>query len=275
MKRERSLQIRAASIQPLLEPQVLDRILLTNDDGIDAPGLAVLERIARNLAREVWVVAPEHDQSGVSHAVSLHHPVRLSERGPRRFAVTGTPGDCAVMAASHLMKAMPPQLLLSGVNRGGNLGIETVFSGTVGGAMTGMMLGIPSIALSQVWTNRAHIRWETAETLAPEVVRRLLAIGWSERTCLNVNFPDLPPAEVGPLTLARQGVGLVQGIDVETRTDPRGLTYHWIAFRRGPRPQEPESDLVALQQGRIVVTPLRYDRTDEEAYTALAQSLPR
>ena len=146
---------------------MLDRILLTNDDGIDAPGLAVLERIAAELAREVWVVAPEHDQSGVSHAVSLHHPIRIAERGPRRWAVTGTPGDCVVMAVSHLMQGSVPQLLLSGVNRGANLGIETVFSGTVGGAMTGMMLGIPAIALSQAFTDRARVRWDVAATLGP------------------------------------------------------------------------------------------------------------
>jgi 5'-nucleotidase len=254
---------------------VLDRILLTNDDGIEAPGLAVLERIARALAGEVWVVAPEHDQSGVSHAVSLHHPIRVTERGPRRYAITGTPGDCAVMGVCHLMAGAPPDLLLCGVNRGANLGMETVFSGTVGGAMTGMMLGIPSIALSQAWTDRLHVRWHTAEALGPGVVRQLLAIGWGEATCLNVNFPDLPAAEVGPLTLARQGIGLIQGMHVETRTDPRGMTYHWIAFRRGPREQGPESDIDALQAGRIVVTPLRYDRTDEEAYRMLAKALPR
>jgi 5'-nucleotidase len=254
---------------------VLDRILLTNDDGIDAPGLAVLEQIAGELAREVWVVAPEHDQSGVSHAVSLHHPVRLTERGPRRYAVTGTPGDCAVLGICHLMEAAPPQLLLSGVNRGGNLGIETVFSGTVGGAMTGMMLGVPSIALSQVWTDRAHVRWDTASALAPDIVRQLLAIGWGPATCLSINFPDLPPAEAGPLTLARQGPGLVQGIDVLTRADPRGLPYHWITFRRGEREQGPESDIDVLRAGRIVVTPLRYDRTDEAAYVLLANVLPR
>ena len=131
---------------------MLDRILLTNDDGIDAPGLVVLEEIAAELAREVWVVAPEHDQSGVSHAISLHHPLRTTEWGPRRFGVTGTPGDCAVMGVCHLMKDFPPQLILSGVNRGANMGTETVFSGTVGGAMTGMMLGVPSLALSQVYT---------------------------------------------------------------------------------------------------------------------------
>jgi 5'-nucleotidase len=253
---------------------MLDRILITNDDGIDAPGLAVLERIAAELAREVWVVAPEHDQSGVSHAVSLHHPVRLSERGRRRYGVTGTPGDCAVMAVAHLMQDAPPQLLLSGVNRGANLGLETVFSGTVGGAMTGMLLGIPSIALSQAWTDRAHVHWDTAATLAADVVRRLLTIGWSTATCLNVNFPDLPAADCGPLTLARQGPGLIQGLQVETRTDPRGFNYHWISFRRGPRDQGTQSDVEALIAGRIVVTPLRYDRTDEEAYAMLAKALP-
>lgn len=253
---------------------MLDRILITNDDGIEAPGLAVLERIAAELAREIWVVAPEHDQSGVSHAVSLHHPIRITERGVRRFGVTGTPGDCAVIGVSHLMTDRPPQLLLSGVNRGANLGLETVFSGTVGGAMTGMLLGVPSIALSQAWTDRAHVRWETAAALGADVVRRLLAIGWGAATCLNVNFPDLPAAEVGPLTLARQGPGLIQGMQVENRVDPRGLTYHWLSFRRGPREQGPHSDVEALQTGCIAVTPLRYDRTDEEAYALLAQALP-
>jgi 5'-nucleotidase len=254
---------------------VLDRILLTNDDGIEAPGLQVLERIANQLAREVWIVAPEHDQSGTSHAVSLHHPIRATERGARRWAVTGTPGDCVVMGLSHLMRGSAPELLLCGVNRGANLGIETVFSGTVGGAMTGMMLGIPSIALSQAWTDRRNIRWETASTLGPGIVRQLLDIGWSANTCLSVNFPDLPPDKAGPLTLARQGAGSVQGMEVEARSDPRNFTYYWVSFRRGERDQGPESDIEALNAGRIVVTPLRYDRTDEEAYEKLALALPR
>src|SRR5947207_16011974 len=114
---------------------MLDRILITNDDGIDAPGLEVLERIAGELAHEVWVVAPEHDQSGVSHAVSLHYSIRVTERGPRRYAISGTPGDCAVMGVCHLMADAPPDLLLCGVNRGANVGMETLFSCTVGRAM--------------------------------------------------------------------------------------------------------------------------------------------
>lgn len=254
---------------------MLDRILLTNDDGIDAPGLAILEAIAAELAHEVWVVAPEHDQSGVSHAISLHHALRVTRQGERRFGISGTPGDCAVMGICHLMTDGPPQLLLSGVNRGLNLGMETVFSGTVGGAMTGMMLGIPSIALSQAWSDWANVPWETAARLGPEVIRRLLDMGWSAGTCLNVNFPDRQADKAGPLTLARQGAGSVKGMDVEKRTDPRGFSYYWVSFRRGERDQGPESDIEALNAGRIVVTPLRYDRTDEEAYTALARSLPR
>ena len=254
---------------------MLDRILLTNDDGIDAPGLEILERIAhRNRPRSLGRgsgARPKRRLPRGQPAPSDPH----RQRGPRRWAVTGTPGDCVVMAVSHLMKASAPQLLLSGVNRGANLGIETVFSGTVGGAMTGMMLGIPAIALSQAWTDRAHVRWDTAAALGPTIVRRLWEIGWSASTCLSVNFPDLPPDEVGPLTLARQGAGTVQGMDVEPRTDPRGLTYYWVGFRRGERDQGPESDIEALNAGRITVTPLRYDRTDEEAYAMLGRSLPR
>jgi 5'-nucleotidase len=129
--------------------------------------------------------------------------------------------------------------------------------------------------LRQAWTDRAQVRWDTAAALGADVVRRLLTIGWSAATCLNVNFPDLPAEDVGPLTLARQGPGLIQGMQVETRTDPRGLTYYWISFRRGPRDQGPASDVEALHAGKIVVTPLRYDRTDEEAYAMLAKVLPR
>jgi 5'-nucleotidase len=253
---------------------VLERILLTNDDGIDAPGLAVLEEIAAKLARDVWVVAPEHDQSGVSHAVSLHHPLRVVEYGPRSFGINGTPGDCAVMGICHLMPA-PPDLVLSGVNRGGNLGMETVFSGTVGGAMTAMLVGVQAIALSQVWTDRENIRWDTARRLAPGVIEQLLALGWSADTCLNVNFPDCAADDAGPLTLARQGTGLLQGMLVETRTDPRGIEYHWLNFRRGPRAQGPDADTDVIAAGRIAVTPIHYDRTDAAAFAALAAKLPR
>ncbi len=254
---------------------MLDRILLTNDDGIDAPGMAVLEAIAADLAHEVWVVAPEHDQSGQSHAISLHHALRISDRGGRRWGVSGTPGDCAVIGLCHLMKDTPPQLVLSGVNRGLNLGMETVFSGTVGGAMTAMMLGVKAIALSQAFADRNAVPWDTARMLGADTIRKLLAMGWGESACINVNFPPLPAAEAGPMILARQGEGMVAGMHVETRVDPRGMEYHWLNFRRGDRAQGPESDYSALRAGNIVITPLRYDRTDDEAYAGLAANLPR
>jgi 5'-nucleotidase len=254
---------------------VLDRVMLTNDDGIDAPGMAVMEEIAAKIAREVWVVAPEHDQSGQSHAISLHHALRVSQHGERRFAVTGTPGDCAAMGLCHLMKDAPPSLVLSGVNRGLNLGAETVFSGTVGGAMTAMMLGVPALALSQAFTKRDAVPWDTARTLGAGVIEQLLAVGWAKQAVLNINFPPVAAAEAGPVTLARQGEGAVAGMHVETRVDPRGMQYHWLNFKRGDIAQGPESDYSAMRAGKIVVTPLRYDRTDDDAYAELAAHLPR
>ncbi|WP_454726562.1 MULTISPECIES: 5'/3'-nucleotidase SurE [Cupriavidus] len=252
---------------------LLERVLLTNDDGIDAPGLAVLEAVAATLAREVWVVAPEHDQSGTSHSISLHAPLRFSRQGERRFGVAGTPGDCVVMAARYLMADAPPTLVLSGINRGANLGLETVFSGTVGAAMTGMLLDIPSIALSQAFSDRDNVRWDTARTLAPHVIRRLLEAGWSDQACLNVNFPDVPPEAAGPLIVTRQGAGLVKDIAVRPHVDPRGIPYHWLQFSRGPRPDAPDSEAMVIGQGGISVTPLRFERTDEEAAEGLAERL--
>jgi 5'-nucleotidase len=242
---------------------IIDRILITNDDGIDAPGIAVLEAVAHTLAREVWVVAPESDQSGTSHSISLHSPLRLSPRGERRFAVNGTPGDCVVMAVRHLMLDGPPGLLLSGINRGGNLGAETVYSGTVGAAMTGLLLGIPSLALSQTFTGPQPVKWETARAVAPGVIRELLARRWDTESCLNINFPDVVAADAGPVTLSTQGRGLVKGIDVIERQDPRGLAYHWLTFRRDRTSDDPDPDSEAnvVRSGRVSVTPLRFDRT--------------
>jgi 5'-nucleotidase len=251
----------------------VQRVLLTNDDGIDAPGLAVLEAVANELAHEVWVVAPEHDQSGTSHSISLHSPLRVSRQGERRFGVQGTPGDCVVMAVRHLMKDAPPTLVLSGINRGGNLGVETMFSGTVGAAMTGLLLGLPGIALSQTFSDRDNVRWDTARTLAPGVIRQLLAISHAAPTCLNVNFPDVDAASAGPLTATRQGVGLVEGMEVLPQTDPRGLEYHWLRFQRGPRENAPDSETAVVGSGRVSVTPLHFERTDAATFAVLSAAL--
>jgi 5'-nucleotidase len=252
----------------MTEPR-LDRVLLTNDDGIDAPGLAVLEEVAATLAQEVWVVAPAHDQSGTSHSLSLHDPLRVTGHGPRRFAVSGTPGDCVALGVRHIMAAHPPTLILSGINRGANLGVETVFSGTVGAAMTGMLLGIPSIALSQAFTDGQPVRWETARALAPEAIRHLARTGWPDDCCLNVNFPGCAPEKAAGLRLTTQGAGLLDGIDAIGRTDPRGLDYYWLKLRRSQKPDRPDTETAALAAGYVAVTPLRFERTSDAAYEAL------
>ena len=244
-------------------------MLLTNDDGSGARGLAVRERVAATLAQEVWVVAPEHDQSGTSHSLSLHAPLRVSPRGERRFAVAGTPGDCIALGLHRLMRGAPPDMILSGINRGANLGVETVFSGTVGAAMTGLLFGIVSVALSQAFGDRDAVPWATAESLAPDVLRRLAGLGRAGGACLNVNFPDCPPERAAPLTLTRQAVGRLDGIDVVSRTDPRGLSYHWLQMRRGRGEDAPGSETAALAAGAVTVTPLRFERTDQDRLAEL------
>lgn len=253
-------------------PRPLQRVLITNDDGIDAPGLAVLEQIAHEIAEEVWVVAPDHDQSGISHALSLHQPLRLTRKAERRFSVSGTPADCVAMAVGHLMPAAP-DLLLSGVNKGANLGVETVFSGTVGAAMAGLLMGIPSIALSQYFTRRDAIRWDTARQLAPGVIRQLWNAGWSPSACLNVNFPDVAPEEAKPLRITAQGTGRMDGLGVTARSDLRAQDYFWLTIQRNDRSHSEDSETFVVLNGGISVTPLQFERTAVEALVELKNTL--
>ncbi|MBA1243408.1 5'/3'-nucleotidase SurE [Pseudomonas japonica] len=255
----------------MTEPR-LERVLLTNDDGIDAPGLAALEAVAAELGVEVWVVAPDHDQSGVSHALSLHQPLRVTHRGERRFSVSGTPGDCVAMAVCQLMPA-PPQLVLSGINKGANLGRETVFSGTVGAAMAALLLELPAIALSQAFTRRDAVRWDTARQLAPGVIRQLWAAGWAPGACLNVNFPDVPADQAGPLQVTRQGRGRMRGLEVTGRTDLREQAYYWLNIKRDDTPDAQDSETAVIARGGIAVTPLHFERTEEQARRALVDRL--
>jgi len=242
-----------------------ERILLTNDDGIDAPGLKVLERIASQLANEVWVVAPLLDQSGTSHSLSLHAPLRLSYHGIRRFAVTGTPGDCIAIALGYLLNHDKPNLILSGVNRGANLGTETVFSGTVGAAMTGLLFGIPSIALSQAFTDRNAVPWANALKHGAPVIGQLMAMEWAQDVCLNVNFPSCAPTAVLPLKITRQGRGRLEGVSVRSENDPRGLEYHWLQLERHQGPDEPGTETAENLAGHVTATPLQFERTHATA----------
>jgi 5'-nucleotidase len=249
------------------------RILITNDDGIHAPGLDAAETIARALTDEVWIVAPESDQSGVSHSLSLNDPLRLREVGERHFAVKGTPTDCVIMGVRHLMKEVP-DLVLSGVNRGRNCAEDVTYSGTVAGAMEGTVLGIPSFALSQAYavSTKRLPHWQTAIKHAPDLIRKVLAAGMPRDVLVNVNFPDCPPDEVTGVAITVQGKRDQELLHIDARHDGRGNPYYWIAFGRGGIAGATQgSDLAALNAKRIAVTPLRLDLTDEPFMTKLAE----
>jgi 5'-nucleotidase len=242
------------------------RILVTNDDGIHAEGLDVCEKIARSLSDDVWVIAPEYDQSGVAHSLSLNDPLRLRQIDDRHFAVRGTPTDCVIMGVRHLLNGHDPDLVLSGVNRGRNAGEDVIYSGTIAGAMEGTVLGLPSIALSQAYNSRGGQPpyWDTALRYAPDIVRRALAKGIPADVLLNVNFPNCPPDAVKRIVVTTQGRRKQERLHIDKRTDGRGNPYYWIAYVRQTATKAADgSDLAALDESCIAVTPLKLDLTDD------------
>ncbi len=250
------------------------RILVTNDDGIHSPGLELLEKVARELSDDVWTVAPEFDNSGVSHSLSLSDPLRLRQVAEQRFAVKGTPTDCVIMATRHVLKERRPDLVLSGINRGSNVAEDVGYSGTIAGAMEGTVLGIPSIALSQAYgkSGRDNIRWQCGERHGAATIRAILAAGIPDGTVVNVNFPDCEPGDVNGIAVTAQGKRDNDLLGVEERRDGRGNPYFWIGFSRTPFTPGNGTDLKALAEGKISVTPLRLDLTDEPTMTRFAQA---
>ena len=212
------------------------RILITNDDGIEAPGLDAMQQIASELSDDVWVVAPETDQSGAAHSLTLNEPLRLRTLGERIYAVKGTPTDCVIMGLRFLLADKPPDLVLSGVNRGSNIADDVTYSGTIAGAIEGTLLGVRSIALSLAvdFEQPGHIKWETPMTLGAGLVRKLLEAGWPEGVVMNVNFPDREPDEVVGLAVTTQGRRDQELLNIVDRTDTRGNPYYWLAHRSVP-----------------------------------------
>lgn len=243
------------------------RILCTNDDGIHAPGLKVIEEIARQISDDVWVVAPELDQSGVSHSLSLNDPLRLREVDERHFSVRGTPTDCIIMGARHILKDKQPDIVLSGVNKGRNVAEDVVYSGTIAGALEGTILGLPSFALSQEFSMETRTKplWDTALKFGPDVIRNVMKLGVPRNTVINVNFPSCMPDEVRGIAVTRQGKRNLGFLKIDSRQDGRGNPYYWIGFERAAMLETPAegTDLAALAAKLVSVTPLRLDRTDE------------
>ena len=249
------------------------RILLTNDDGIGAPGLYVLEKIAAKLSDDIWVVAPSEEQSGAGHSLSLNRPVRMRQHAEKRFSVSGTPTDSVTMALRKALPA-PPDLILSGVNRGANLGDDVTYSGTVSAAFEGALAGIRSIALSQVYACEGMadtVPFDAAEQWGERVLRPLIDAPFAPRTLINVNFPPLPAAEVKGIRTVRQGFhdyargSLVEGVD------PRGFPYYWFGLHGIEQTPGHNTDLEAIADGYISVTPLQLDLTHEASLAAIRE----
>ncbi|MBB4120182.1 5'/3'-nucleotidase SurE [Martelella radicis] len=249
------------------------RILLTNDDGIHGPGLAVLQKIAAELSDDVWTVAPETDQSGLAHSLTLSEPLRLRQMGEKQFALRGTPTDCVIMAVREVLPDAP-DLILSGINSGANMADDVTYSGTIAAAIEGTLQGVKSIALSQTgrYDNGRYFPWEVAERHALPLIRKLLPLELPEGTFFNLNFPCCTPEEVQGVRVTTQGK-LESGLSVEKRTDGRGLPYYWLTFRERLSAFDHDSDLNAIGENHVSVTPLKLDLTDHAVRDRIAEAL--
>jgi 5'-nucleotidase len=246
------------------------RILLTNDDGIHAPGLELLEAVAARLSDDVWVCAPAEEQSGAGHSLTLHMPVRLRQFGEKRFAVTGTPSDAVNLALRKLFPDRPPDLLISGINGGENLADDITYSGTINAAMEGALAGIPAVAMSQAFRDAGH-GFAAAEGWAAKVLVPLIGGPIAKRTVINVNFPALPSEAVKGIRVVRQGFhdyargSLVEGVD------PRGRPYYWFGLEDVEHTLDRGTDLEAVGEGYVSVTPLQLDLTHHASLGTLAE----
>ncbi len=246
------------------------RILLTNDDGINAAGLGVLERLAGALSEDVWVCAPHAEQSAASHSLTIHRPLRLKQLNQRRHTVDGTPTDCVLLAINHILADRKPDLVLSGINHGFNIGEDVTYSGTIAAAMEATLLGIRAVALSQETADKP-VDFATVERWGPEVLRRLTAVDWPANVLVNVNFPARAPDEVTGITVVRHGNRKI-GDELSERIDPRGRAYFWIGTARSNGEIAPDTDVHALQDGKITVTPLYLDLTHYPTIATLRQA---
>ncbi|HSM53510.1 MAG TPA: 5'/3'-nucleotidase SurE [Erythrobacter sp.] len=249
------------------------RILVTNDDGIHAPGLALLEEIAREMTDDVWVCAPSDNQTGAGHSLTLSMPVRLRKHGERRFSVTGTPTDAVSMGLKQVMDG-PPDLILSGVNAGANLGDDITYSGTVSAAMEGALAGIRSIAMSQVMKQERPDwgdRFAAARAWAPRVIAPLLDAPFEPRTLVTVNFPCLAPEDVRGMRVVRQGFHDYARASVVEGRDPRGQRYYWFGLDAIEHTLDHGTDLEAISEGYVSITPLQLDLTHHASLAGLAE----
>lgn len=248
------------------------RILISNDDGIDAPGIKLLEQLAREFSDDVWVIAPSMEQSGAGHSLTLRRPLRIHERDERHFAVDGTPTDCILLGLQQVMRDIPPDIVLSGINRGSNLGEDVTYSGTVAAAMEATLLNIPAVAFSQYFSGDM-IDWTIAEKYLKDILATLVSTTWPAGVLINVNFPDHEAKGGAEVKIAKQGQRKI-GDHIAERLDPRGEPYYWIGAIQAELPKDDAADLCVIEQGNISVTPISLDFTHYETFQKLTKAFP-
>ena len=240
----------------------MSTILVTNDDGIHSQGIIALAEALRQVG-DVFVVAPAHEMSAASHSLTLMRPLRIEKIDDRHYSIDGTPTDCVTLAMNHILKEQPPQLVVSGINKGGNLGDDVTYSGTVAGALEASIHGLPGIAVSLV--QRVDFDFSHAAELAVELARRVLGDGLPRGTLLNVN---VPPGPVRGIRVTRQGTKIIKPTIIEG-IDPRQRKYYWIGEESLTWNEEPGTDYEALRHGLVSITPLRNDLTDYNTLSEL------
>lgn len=251
------------------------RILISNDDGIHAPGIVALEKVARQFSDDVWVVAPESEQSGVAHSLTLHLPLRVRQLAEKRFAVTGTPTDCVLLAVREIIpRESPPLIVLSGINRGSNVAEDVTYSGTIAAAMEAALLDVPSIAFSQHYDERGPVNWDTAAHYGEEVLRQLQGVSIPRGHLLSVNIPAVEPGQAKGFRLAPQGQRRIMEKLVK-REDPKGRPYYWIGGTSFDELEDhtPGSDHSLLKEGYVTLTPLCLDLTSHSLLESLGDRL--
>lgn len=251
------------------------RILVTNDDGIHAEGINVLANVMAEFSDDVWIVAPELEQSGAGHSLTLHQPLRARQLSERRFTVSGTPTDCVLLGSKQLIgQEKPLSLLVSGINHGDNMAEHVTYSGTIAAAMEGALLNIPSIAFSRAISNDMNpLSWETSAYAVRRVIEGLKGLQWAGDTLLSVNIPDCNVSELKDIRLASQGTRSSHEAP-EMRRDPRGRTYYWIGSSDyGNCVHDATTDCALLQQNHITLTPLCLNLTNYYSMDKIKQHL--
>lgn len=248
------------------------RILISNDDSIHSEGIKVLEKIARALSDDVWVCAPETEQSGASHSLTIHRPLRARKYDDRHFSVDGTPTDCVMLAMNSLVGDRRPDLVLSGINHGANMGDDVTYSGTVAAAMEAALLGVRAIAVSQMVLEGKLLSFACPDQLGPNVIRKLVAAPWPDNVLLNLNFPAVAPDAVTAVKVVRHGRRKL-GDDLHERFDPRGRSYFWIGPQRSSEAVPEDTDIAVVERGGIAVTPIFLDLTHYPSLSGFSEAL--